>query len=824
MDSHVDPLCRPIAAPQRDRGACVRLGARTRLSGAGGTSDGMRTASGSVVGLAQGLRGRYTDAVSWGIDDRRFRFAELAWQGNLYYDRLRMLIGGQATGMNAAVRIRSEASRFLAVGEHIVDVDTLRLLTRPGEPRLTPKAAAVLLQLARSAGRTLSRDDLLNEVWKGTCPTPDVLTQAVKDLRRALGDDLHAPRFVETLPRLGYRLVASTRFLDSLDARSALASAGNDTTAVAPIATNRRRQMAVRAASAAFGLIVSGVVAMALHRQQAGTAELKPRWHVSDARSITADPGPENFPRISPDGTRIAYSVKDADRYNAHIVQRSLAQSRVMRLTEPTPGLESYPVWSPDGSTIAFARHVGDGCKILTAPALGGSERLVGACTAGALNYFSWTPDERHLVRTMPSAPDASDMAITLVPIDGGANERLAYAHGVADLDLDARYSPDGSQIAFRRGASPYSDLFVVSANGGPVRQVTHLASRMRGFDWTRDGSALVFSSGHEGPQALFAVSIEDGRIEALGVRPAEFPSAARASDTVVYEIPRLRTQLGTIDIGAAQPEQRDLVPSTGNDAAPTFSPVDDRIAFISDRSGAQQVWLNDPAANETFPLTESDEPTLRYPVWRPDGARLLITARGASIGRLIEIDIATRTRRLVSVGDEDVRYGVYGPKPGTYIAVVGGSSDGRELIEFENAKGKETSRHVLAHDVARFDYDPGDATVYFTKIGEPGLFKIDPQSSAEISVTQKINAVHLDGWMVHGGDIFYIEAQAIGPSNVHDLDPVSGEDRVIATIPGSIADFNFSLSHDLRRIVVVRIASDDTDVGAVTLHRDSAG
>jgi len=508
-----------------------------------------------------------------------------------------MLIGGQAIGVNAALRIRSEATRFLAVGEHVVDVDTLRLLTRPGEPRLTPKAAAVLLQLARSAGRTLSRDDLLNEVWKGTCPTPDVLTQAVKDLRRALGDDLHAPRFVETLPRLGYRLIAPARFLDSFDARSALVPVGNGGAVAASIASSQRRRTVLRAASALSLLIVVGIAAIALQRQQAGTTELKPRWHVADQRAITADPGPENFPRISPDGTRVAYSVRDPGRYDAHIVQRSLAQSRVMRLTAPASGRESYPVWSPDGSTIAFARRTGDGCKIVLAPALGGSERLIDACAAGAPNYFSWAPDARHLVLTTPSAPNANDMAITLMPTDGGPAERISYEHGIADLDLDPRYSPDGSRIAFRRGASPYSDLYVVSANGGAVRQVTHLASRLRGFDWTRDGSALVFSSGHEGLQALYTVSLEGGRVEALGVRPAEFPSAARASDTVVYEIPRLRTQLGTVDIGTPQSVVHELVASTGNDAAPTFSPVDDRVAFVSDRSGAQQVWLDDPAA-----------------------------------------------------------------------------------------------------------------------------------------------------------------------------------------------------------------------------------
>jgi Tol biopolymer transport system component/DNA-binding winged helix-turn-helix (wHTH) protein len=734
-----------------------------------------------------------------------------------------MLIGGQASSVNAAFRIRSEETRFLAVGEHVVDVDTLRLVTSPGAPRLTPKAAAVLLQLVRAAGRTLSRDELLNEVWKGTCPTPDVLTQAVKDLRRVLGDDLHAPRFVETLPRLGYRLVAPARFIDDSTAGffapgvhggDAAKTAGDD---------DSRRRVRKRWAIASIAAAAIGVAAFALRRQQSDSAELTPRWHATAQRAITADPGPEHFPRISPDGTRVAYSIVDAVRHEARIVQRSLAQSRVIEVTTGTSGAEFYPVWSPDGATIAFARQVGDDCSVLLASALGGAERLVDRCLIASVTYFSWTPDARGLVTTRPSGPTAADMAITLVPADGSAIEHLSYEHNNTDLDLEARYSPDGRSIAFRRGASPYSDLFVVGAHGGDVRQLTHLASRMRGFDWTRDGSALVFSSSHAGPQGLYTVSIEDGRIESLGVQPAEFPSTAHASDTVVYEIPRMRTQLATVDVGLVddrEPEQHALVPSTGNDGAPTFSPIDDRVAFVSDRSGAQQLWLNDPATGETYALTDSDEPTLRYPVWRPDGARLVITARGESLGRLIEIDIATRTRRVLTAPDEDVRYGVYGPRAGSYVAVVGGSGEGRELIQFENVDGAETSRLVLARDVARIDYDRTDATVYFTKVSEAGLFKVGEKSGTETLVTRKVNPAHLDGWLVLGGHVFYIEAKESGPSYVHELDPASGDDAVVASIPDSVADFNFSVSHDRRRIAVVRVAAEDTDVGAMTLRR----
>lgn len=129
-----------------------------------------------------------------------------------------MLLSMERIGTDTASCAAARSPRFLAVAAHVVDVDALRVTTNPDVPRLTRKSLAVLLRLAHAGGRTLSRDDLLNDVWKGTCPTPDVVTQAIADLRRAFGDDAHAPRYIETLPRVGYRLIAPVRFADSIAA------------------------------------------------------------------------------------------------------------------------------------------------------------------------------------------------------------------------------------------------------------------------------------------------------------------------------------------------------------------------------------------------------------------------------------------------------------------------------------------------------------------------------------------------------------------------------------------------------------------------------
>ena len=67
----------------------------------------------------------------------------------------------------------------------------------------------LLLCLAEHAGEVVSIDELLEQVWTGVIVTPDSVYQAVTSLRRMLGDDPKQPTYIATVPRLGYRMVAS---------------------------------------------------------------------------------------------------------------------------------------------------------------------------------------------------------------------------------------------------------------------------------------------------------------------------------------------------------------------------------------------------------------------------------------------------------------------------------------------------------------------------------------------------------------------------------------------------------------------------------------
>jgi DNA-binding winged helix-turn-helix (wHTH) protein len=99
----------------------------------------------------------------------------------------------------------------------------------PSERRLTDDGAPVeingryldaLTLLVREQGKLVSKDRFFDEVWRGIPVTDEALTQCIKTLRRQLGDDAAKPRFIETVPKHGYRFIA---LLDGDDATSSQA-------------------------------------------------------------------------------------------------------------------------------------------------------------------------------------------------------------------------------------------------------------------------------------------------------------------------------------------------------------------------------------------------------------------------------------------------------------------------------------------------------------------------------------------------------------------------------------------------------------------------
>jgi DNA-binding winged helix-turn-helix (wHTH) protein len=90
-----------------------------------------------------------------------------------------------------------------------------RRLRRDETPvELNSRYLDALMLLVREQGRLVSKDRFLDEVWRGVPVTDEALTQCIKTLRRQLGDDAASPRFIETVPKHGYRFVADVEHVE----------------------------------------------------------------------------------------------------------------------------------------------------------------------------------------------------------------------------------------------------------------------------------------------------------------------------------------------------------------------------------------------------------------------------------------------------------------------------------------------------------------------------------------------------------------------------------------------------------------------------------
>ena len=119
----------------------------------------------------------------------------------------------------------------------------LRLDEQPLE--LSARYFDALALLVREPGKLISKDRFLDEVWRGVPVTDEALTQCIKTLRKQLGDSASVPRFIETVPKHGYRFIAKVK--PAAPMRK-------------PVATGRARQSALLSFA---GIIGGGLAGLA---------------------------------------------------------------------------------------------------------------------------------------------------------------------------------------------------------------------------------------------------------------------------------------------------------------------------------------------------------------------------------------------------------------------------------------------------------------------------------------------------------------------------------------------------------------------------------
>jgi len=150
----------------------------------------------------------------------------------------------------------------LLIGDWHVDPASGEVSRKGQTTRLEVRAMRLLLCLADHPGEVVSIEQLLDQGWAGVIVSSDSVYQAMTSLRRQLGDDAKQPTYIETVPRLGYRMVAKVRpWTDSPDPAHPEREAGR----ASPLAPSGSRVRAGLAVALAAGVCIALVIISLLH-------------------------------------------------------------------------------------------------------------------------------------------------------------------------------------------------------------------------------------------------------------------------------------------------------------------------------------------------------------------------------------------------------------------------------------------------------------------------------------------------------------------------------------------------------------------------------
>jgi Tol biopolymer transport system component len=455
---------------------------------------------------------------------------------------------------------------------------------------------------------------------------------------------------VETVPKHGYRFGAEVRATMPSAELSAepVSSATKEPSSVMPGRGTKKTWLAGATVTAALLVVVTFLTVVREPRTSAV------RTSPALAVPLTAHPGYERAPSLSPDGSRVAFSWNGPTLDNYDIYVKLAGPGEPVRLTR-SPAPDDWPAWSPDGRFIAFVRFASPptAADLVVIPALGGAERPIATIFPAPIprdvrpiSNLSWTPDGRWLAFGGATSPNGS-RGIWLIAVDGSEQRRLTEAPG--GHDVSPVVSPDGRHLAFLRVRTVGRvAIFLVPLTSGPApigtpRQLTDDDPGVIGLAWTPDGHDLVFSSGgHLGLSRMAKISevsqssrTREPEVLPFGERATAISIAgtgrlvysAQSRDTALYELPLQGPPATPVALAAFS--------STFDEQTPNYSPDGQRLAFASTRSGSEEIWIANRDGSNPLQVTSMGGPQCSNPQWSPDGLTLLFSSRRAGAGDL---------------------------------------------------------------------------------------------------------------------------------------------------------------------------------------------
>jgi Tol biopolymer transport system component len=399
--------------------------------------------------------------------------------------------------------------------------------------------------------------------------------------------------------------------------------------------------------------------------------------------------------------------------------------------------------------------------------------------------------------------------SIFLLSPETGERRRVTSPPTSVIGDCSPAFSPDGKQLAFVRVISAVvGEIYLApvdAGDGGEPKRLTFDGAGVSNLAWAPNGREIVFSRRHSGKNRLFRIPVEGGAPEWIAATgsDSQYPAFSSDGTKLVWRQNMVDTDIFRLALNGGSEKSRglsNLIVSTALEASPRYSPDGKRIAFVSNRSGSDEIWVCDSDGENPIRLTSFRGPLAGSPSWSPDSKQIVFDCRPEGNADIYAVSAeGGQPRRLTSDPAEDI--------------VPSWSRDGRWIYFTSNRSAGGGSGQL---QIWKMPADGGSATqltqqggfepmespdgrwIYFAQDRGSSLIRRMPSAGgAETAILDFHQKSYSRVWTVTNEGVYFAVASSNTQSTIKFFSFSTGIEKTVAeldrTMPSNVSGLTIS-------------------------------
>lgn len=476
---------------------------------------------------------------------------------------------------------------------------------------LQPKFIEVLAYLAHQYPQIVEREELINTIWDGNFYVGEKsLNNAVWNLRNELKST--ETSYIETVRKKGYRLQVKPEFL--ANELALLATNEKDTS------NTKKHQKLTITLVAFFAVFFTTFLLYKLVFKNENNS-------VVEIISVVSEPGREVYPSISPDNNYLVYSWRRIGQRPNLFIKDMVNNKVPARQLTFSEFYEGRVVWHANGEDIYYQRkHWNyDRCEVVNLNIVTMAKKVIASCTGEVDFSLSISPDGNQLAYVVNEK--AKKPTVQILNLESNVKTSVLYQCQVDCRyeDLDVEFSPDGKQLVISRTLDDgfNEDVFIYSIANGELEQLTDSEGDIKGLAWHPKGDRIVYSAIVSGSRDGYVISLKDKTTTKLNIPGFSYPRFVPESQEVLFHSWQVLSSLSSLSLDdnlATTPFP--VMHSEYSYNSPHYSAQTDRLVFISNESGFEEIWTSKVDGTDRKQLTTLAS-HLTFPRWSHDGENI---------------------------------------------------------------------------------------------------------------------------------------------------------------------------------------------------------